>query len=92
MEQRLQPVTCVCAGEPAPKVLHVQSISAWAPACIGPYGQAVVSQQLLHMAGQIGLDPASMQLVSGGLQSQASLVPEQHPLNGCLLPAAPCSN
>lgn len=46
-------------------VLHVQSVSAWAPACIGPYAQAAVGGGMLYMAGQIGLDPAFMQLVSG---------------------------
>ena len=25
---------------PLPRILHVQSISSWAPACIGPYSQA----------------------------------------------------
>lgn len=42
------------------RVLHVQSISEWAPACIGPYGQATVACGLLSMAGQIPLDPATM--------------------------------
>ena len=45
--------------------LHVQSISPWAPACIGPYAQAVaVGGRLLRLAGQIGLDPWRMELVS----------------------------
>jgi hypothetical protein len=52
-------------------VLHVQSISAWAPACIGPYAQAAAWGSVLHMAGQIGLDPASMQVVAGGAAAQA---------------------
>jgi len=52
-------------------VLHVQSISAWAPACIGPYAQAAAWGGVLHMAGQIGLDPASMQVVAGGAAAQA---------------------
>jgi enamine deaminase RidA (YjgF/YER057c/UK114 family) len=47
------------------RVLHVQSISPWAPACIGPYGQAAADGLggLLHLAGQIPLDPASMELL-----------------------------
>ncbi|KAK9827348.1 hypothetical protein WJX81_008556 [Elliptochloris bilobata] len=53
-------------------VLHVQSVSAWAPACIGPYAQATVAGGLLHMAGQIGLAPVSMQLVQGGATAQAA--------------------
>jgi diphthine-ammonia ligase len=45
--------------------LHVQSISEWAPACIGPYSQAKsIGDSVLLLAGQIGLDPATMTLVS----------------------------
>eukprot|EP00730_Choanoeca_flexa_P004634 TRINITY_DN11755_c0_g1_i6.p1 TRINITY_DN11755_c0_g1~~TRINITY_DN11755_c0_g1_i6.p1 ORF type:complete len:659 (+),score=121.05 TRINITY_DN11755_c0_g1_i6:151-1977(+) len=43
--------------------LHVQGLSYWAPANIGPYSQAVQVCDMLCMAGQIGLDPASMQMV-----------------------------
>lgn len=42
------------------KVLHVQSISEWAPSCIGPYSQAVSHQGLVFFAGQIPLDPPTM--------------------------------
>lgn len=45
-------------------VLHVQSVSRWAPACIGPYSQAVRCGGLLCIAGQIPLEPASMQACS----------------------------
>lgn len=45
------------------KVLHVQSISEWAPACIGPYSQAVQSERFIRVAGQIGFCPHTMQLV-----------------------------
>ena len=55
-------------------MLHVQSISAWAPACIGPYAQAACGGRLLHLAGQIGLDPASMQLVQGGSAAQVRVI------------------
>ena len=44
------------------RVLHVRSISLWAPACIGPYSQASTVSGLLHCAGQIPLLPASMLL------------------------------
>jgi len=71
------------------RVLHVQTISPWAPACIGPYAQAVADGSgyeegeegaslpapfslppcpLLRLAGQIGLDPASMALVDAASQ------------------------
>ncbi|QRW01517.1 diphthamide biosynthesis protein [Ceratobasidium sp. AG-Ba] len=40
--------------------LHVQGISYWAPANIGPYSQAIVVQDQIFISGQIGLIPASM--------------------------------
>ena len=56
---------CVkCRGSAAPRrVLHVRSVSLWAPACIGPYSQASTISGLLHCAGQIPLLPAGMALV-----------------------------
>eukprot|EP00605_Chrysophyceae_sp_TOSAG23-4_P000893 GSChrysophyteH1.ASY1.ANO1.984.1 assembled CDS len=45
-------------------VHHVQSISEWAPVCIGPYSQAnTIGDCLTLSAGQIPLDPATMQLL-----------------------------
>ena len=57
------------------RVLHVQSISAWAPSCIGPYSQAVawLPLGLALFAGQIGLDPATMQLLPRRDQAARSL-------------------
>jgi 2-iminobutanoate/2-iminopropanoate deaminase len=40
--------------------------SATAPRPVGPYAQAVVTGELVFCAGQIGLDPSSGRLVSGG--------------------------
>ena len=51
------------------RVLHVQSISRWAPSCIGPYSQAVATPGLTFFAGQIGLDPPTMALLPS-LQQQ----------------------
>jgi diphthine-ammonia ligase len=45
--------------------LHVQSISCWAPACIGPYAQANRCGGLVFLAGQLGLDPPTMALRCG---------------------------
>lgn len=45
------------------KTLHVQSVSYWAPANIGPYSQACQTQNWIHYAGQIGLKPERMTLV-----------------------------
>jgi reactive intermediate/imine deaminase len=36
-----------------------------APAAIGPYAQAVRSGNTVYLSGQIGLDPASMQMAEG---------------------------
>lgn len=42
-------------------MLHVRSISEWAPLCIGPYAQAnVLADSLIYLAGQIPLDPSTM--------------------------------
>jgi 2-iminobutanoate/2-iminopropanoate deaminase len=45
-----------------------------APAAIGPYAQAVVANGLLFTAGQIALDPASMQVVEGDVAVQTEQV------------------
>jgi 2-iminobutanoate/2-iminopropanoate deaminase len=42
-----------------------------APAVIGPYSHAVRSGELLFCSGQIPLDPASGELVLGGVSAQA---------------------
>jgi len=39
--------------------------TAAAPAAIGTYSQAVQADRTIYLSGQIGLDPASMQLVEG---------------------------
>jgi reactive intermediate/imine deaminase len=36
-----------------------------APAAIGPYSQAVKAGNTVYLSGQIGLDPATMQLAEG---------------------------
>lgn len=47
--------------------LHVQTISHWAPVCVGPYSQAnSLRSSLIFLAGQIGLIPGTMQLIEGG--------------------------
>lgn len=45
-----------------------------APAAIGPYSQAVEVGGLLFTSGQIGLDPATGELVEGGFEPQARRV------------------
>ena len=46
------------------EVLHVKSLSEWAPLCIGPYAQMNRVGDLCHVAGQIGLVPETMQVLS----------------------------
>ena len=41
-----------------------------APAAIGPYSQAVKVGGTVYMSGQIPLDPATMQLVSGDIDAE----------------------
>ena len=43
-----------------------------APAAIGPYSQAVRAGNLLFTAGQIPLDPATQQVVAGGITEQTT--------------------
>jgi len=45
-----------------------------APQAIGPYSQAVRAGNLVYTAGQIGLDPATMELVSGGIEAETRQV------------------
>jgi len=45
-----------------------------APQAIGPYSQAVCTEQLVYTAGQIGLDPARMEVVSGGVEAETRQV------------------
>ena len=45
----------------AKKIIHTDA----APKAIGVYSQAVRAGQTVYLSGQIGLDPASMQMVEG---------------------------
>jgi 2-iminobutanoate/2-iminopropanoate deaminase len=42
-----------------------------APAAIGPYSQGIFTENLVFCSGQIGLDPATGELVEGGVEAQA---------------------
>ncbi|XP_045107874.1 diphthine--ammonia ligase-like [Portunus trituberculatus] len=53
--------------------MHVQGISHWAPANIGPYSQAVKVGGVVVVAGMIGMVPGTMQVVAGGVEVQARL-------------------
>ena len=41
-----------------------------APKALGPYSQAIVTGDLVFCAGQVGLDPATGQVVSGDIKEQ----------------------
>jgi 2-iminobutanoate/2-iminopropanoate deaminase len=43
-----------------------------APKAIGPYSQGVICNGLLFTAGQVALDPAKGELVSGGIGEQTT--------------------
>ncbi|MGH7523209.1 MAG: RidA family protein [Gemmatimonadales bacterium] len=45
-----------------------------APKAIGPYSQGVLLNGFLFSAGQIALDPATMDVVSGGIAEQTERV------------------
>lgn len=45
-----------------------------APAAIGPYSQAIVSQGLVFVSGQIGLDAATGELARGGIVAETEQV------------------
>lgn len=45
-----------------------------APKAIGPYSQAIRTENLVFTAGQVGLDPATMELVEGDIEPQTRQV------------------
>lgn len=59
-----------------------------APAAIGPYNQAIVIGSLVFTSGQIALDPATGQLVSGGIAAETERVMQNL---SAVLAAAGCS-
>ena len=52
------------------KIIHTDK----APAAIGPYSQAVRTGSTVYLSGQIPLDPASGQLVTGDMEAQVRRV------------------
>ncbi|MEM7350692.1 MAG: RidA family protein [Acidobacteriota bacterium] len=52
------------------KTLHTDE----APAALGPYSQAIKSGRFIYTSGQVGIDPATGQLVDGGFEGQARQV------------------
>ena len=52
------------------KQIHTHS----APAAIGPYSQAVAVNGLLLTSGQIAIDPATGEVVTGGIEAQTERI------------------
>ena len=49
-------------------------LSSKAPAPIGPYSQAIEANGTLYVSGQIPIDPATGEIVAGGIEPQAKQV------------------
>ncbi|MBF0358933.1 MAG: hypothetical protein HQL70_10020 [Magnetococcales bacterium] len=49
-------------------------VTTGAPEAVGAYSQAIRSGEWLFLSGQIGLDPANVQLVSGGVAVQTAQI------------------
>lgn len=45
-----------------------------APSAVGPYSQAIATQDLVFCSGQVGLDPSTGELVPGGIEAQTERV------------------
>jgi len=52
------------------KIVHTEK----APKAIGPYSQAIRIDDLVFTAGQVGLNPAAMEIVEGGIEAQTRQV------------------
>jgi 2-iminobutanoate/2-iminopropanoate deaminase len=51
---------------PTPETILTEN----APKAIGPYSQAIRAGQFVYTAGQVALDPATGQLIEGGIEAQ----------------------
>ena len=47
-----------------------------APKAIGPYSQAIIANGFIYSAGQIALNPQTMEIVHGGIKEQTERVME----------------
>lgn len=58
--------------DPLTKTLHVQSVSEWAPPCIGPYAQTVCDAGVAHVCGVLPLHAPTVSIPLGlGVRAQA---------------------
>jgi len=68
----LVPALAVSADSASPAAQAITSNAA--PAAIGPYSQAVLSNGTLYVSGQIALDPKTGQLVAADIRAQTKQV------------------
>jgi 2-iminobutanoate/2-iminopropanoate deaminase len=54
------------------KIIHTEN----APKAVGPYSQAIESNGMLFISGQIPIDPNTGQIVPGGIKEQTEQVME----------------
>jgi len=47
-----------------------------APAAIGPYSQAIETNNFVYTSGQVAIDPTTGELIPGGIQEQTAQVVE----------------
>jgi 2-iminobutanoate/2-iminopropanoate deaminase len=45
-----------------------------APSAVGPYSQAIATDDLVFCSGQVGIDPATGEIVSGGIEAETERV------------------
>ena|ERR1044071_6173349 len=57
------------SGQPRKDIL-----SSSAPQPIGPYSQAILANGFIFVSGQVAFDPATGNLISGGIQQQTEQV------------------
>ena len=59
-----------------------------APSAVGPYSQAIATEDLVFCSGQVGLDPQTGELVQGGVEAETERALKNL---GAVLEAAGCS-
>jgi 2-iminobutanoate/2-iminopropanoate deaminase len=73
-------LTAACQPVPYPIAEEVEGLRVietdGAPAAIGPYSQAILAGSTLYLAGQIGLDPDTGEMVEGGIEAETRRVME----------------
>ena len=52
------------------RIIHTEK----APAAVGPYSQAVETNGMLFISGQIPIDPATGKIIEGGIEEQTEMV------------------